>query len=145
MKEELKFATSRKRFFYLYLFGLLVLFLYPMSEFAAMGEIYNYIFVSLITIVILYPELLIIYTTYIVGNDVIIETSGIITKKRTTIPISSISHVVMKKGITGRFLNYGDVVITSFTDLIITFQGINNPEKVLKKIENMMEFEKRKR
>lgn len=131
--------TSRKKFFYLYIFGLLVIILYPISEFAVIGGIYNYLFYATVLIVLLYPEINIFYTSYFIGKDVIIETRGFIAKKRTTIPISSISHVVMNKGITGTFLNFGDIVVTSFTDLIIVFEGISNPEKLLNRIEDMIE------
>lgn len=135
---EKTIKTSRKKFFYLYIFGLLTLILYPISEFAKIGGIYNSLFI-IILIVLLYPEMTILYSSYYVGKDVIIETKGFITKKKTTIPISSISHVVMKKGISGTLLNFGDIIITSFTDLVIVFEGISNPEKLVEKIEDAIE------
>jgi len=139
MKSENRFRTSRKKFFYVYLFGILVIFLYPSSDFHTKGGVYDYLFYATILGVIIVPEIKILYTDYFVGKDVIIESKGFIAKKRTTIPISSISHVVMKKSLTGALLNFGDVIVTSFTDLVITFEGINHPDKLLSKIEDMME------
>lgn len=139
MESLTKFKTSRKKFFYLYIFGILVMILYPISEFAVIGGVYNYLFIATILIVLLYPEISIFYTNYFIGKDVIIEVKGFIAKKRTTIPVNSISHVVMKKSFTGAILDFGDIVVTSFTDLIIIFEGISKPEKLLNIIEDMIE------
>jgi len=145
MEGEFKIRTSRKKFIYFYIFGFLVLLLYPRSEFYNLGGVFNLLFYLTMFVIVLYPEINILYTEYIVGKDVITEIKGFIAKKRTTIPVSSISHIITNKGVSGAILDYGDIVITSFTDLIIIFEGISKPEKMMAKIENMMERARRKR
>jgi uncharacterized membrane protein YdbT with pleckstrin-like domain len=135
MKNETRLRTSRKKFILLYIFVILVIALYPSSDFSRQGGIYHYIFFSLILAVILYIEVKIIYSTYIITGENVIEIKGIIAKEKRVIPFSSISHVKMKKGIVGVLLNFGDVIVTSFTDEVIVLEGISGPEKISELIE----------
>ncbi|MEM5799568.1 MAG: PH domain-containing protein [Candidatus Aenigmatarchaeota archaeon] len=143
MPNELRLKTSRKKFIFIYIFAILLIVLYPMSDFASQGGIYDYLFFSLILIAVSYPEIKIIYSSYIITSDNVIEVKGLITKERTVIPFSSISHVVMKKGLIGTILNFGDIIVTSFNDLVIVLEGINSPEKVSVEIEKNVEKTKR--
>jgi uncharacterized membrane protein YdbT with pleckstrin-like domain len=139
MPDEIRLKTSRKKFFFLYLFIILLILLYPESDFAKQGEIYNYAFFSLIFLIFLYIEIKIFYSSYILTNENVIEIKGIIAKQKTSIPFSSISHVVTKKDIIGAILNYGDVMVTSFTDQVILLEGITSPEKISEIIEKKLE------
>jgi uncharacterized membrane protein YdbT with pleckstrin-like domain len=142
MPDEIKLKTSRKKFFFLYIFIILLILLYPESDFARQGGIYNYAFFSLVFIILLYIEIKIIYSSYILTSDNVIEIKGIIAKQKTSIPFSSISHVVTKKDIIGAILNYGDVIVTSFTDQVIILEGISKPEKASEIIERKVEKQK---
>ncbi len=135
MDSETKLKTSRKKFIVLYIFVILVIALYPASDFSKQGGIYHYMFFSLILAVILYIETKIIYSSYIITNENVIEINGIITKEKKVIPFSSISHVRMKKDVMGMLLNFGDITVTSFTDEVIVLEGVANPEKISKLIE----------
>lgn len=48
---EVKFRTSRKKFFYIYTFGLLLMLMYPVSEFSVIGGAFNYIFYALLAVI----------------------------------------------------------------------------------------------
>jgi len=143
MQNEIKLKTSRKKFFFLYLFIILLILLYPESDFAKQGEIYNYAFFLLISLILLYIEIKIFYSSYILTSENVIEIKGIIAKQKTSIPFSSISHVVTKKDIIGAILNYGDVIVTSFTNQVIMLEGISKPEKTSEIIERKVEKTKR--
>jgi len=143
MEESFTFKTSRKKFILIYIFALLLAILYPMSDFASQRDVYDYIFFSLIAASILYPEIKIIYSKYMITKENVIEIKGLVTKEKIVIPFSSISHVVMKKGLLGMILNFGDIIVTSFTDLVIVLEGVSNPEKITEKIEKSVESAKR--
>lgn len=143
MEKRIEFKRSRKSFIEIYLFGVLLLLLYPFfSSLYESGSIINYLYLLGIILAFLYPEAVILYGDYIIERDRIIEITGYIAKKRTTIPVSSISHIVMRKSVIGRLMNYGDVISTSFTGLIIKMKGISNPDNIIKIIEEMMEESK---
>jgi uncharacterized membrane protein YdbT with pleckstrin-like domain len=144
MGNETKLRTSRKKFILLYIFAILVVILYPSSDFSKQGDIYNYMFFSLILAIILYIEVKIAYSSYIITKENVIEIKGIIAKEKKVIPFSSISHVKMKKSILGVLLNFGDIIVTSFTDEVIVIEGLSNPEKISEFIERGIEQKKYK-
>ncbi|MFH8080863.1 MAG: PH domain-containing protein [Candidatus Aenigmatarchaeota archaeon] len=90
-----------------------------------------------------YPEIKIASSVYIITRENIIEIKGIITKRKTVIPFTSISHVVMNKTIGGIIMGYGDIIISSYRDVCIVFEGISNAEKITEIIEKRVESEKR--
>lgn len=131
--------SSRKKFIHVYIFIIAMVFLYPSSDFYATGGIYNTIFISIVVVSILYIEISIMNTKYIIHKDNITEIRGIITKTKTTIPMSSVSHISMKKNLIGMVIDFGDVVITSFTGVVIVFEGISHPEEVHKILQDNLE------
>lgn len=131
--------TSRKKFIHVYIFIIALILLYPSSDFYSMGGFYNIIFLSIAIICFLYIELSIINTSYIIRKDDVTEIRGIITKTKITIPMSSISHVSMKKNLFGMIINFGDIIITSFTGVVIVLEGISHPEKIHKIIQDNLE------
>lgn len=144
MSNEIRVRTSRKKFIFIYIFIFLLIVLYPNSDFSQKGGVYNYLFFSIIAISFLYPEIKIAYSSYAITDENVIEIKGIITKKKTVIPFTSISHVIMNKGIWGTILDYGDIVVSSFTDVVIFFEGISHPEKITEIIEGKVEKEKKR-
>ncbi|MBU5690188.1 MAG: PH domain-containing protein [Candidatus Aenigmatarchaeota archaeon] len=128
--KEIKVKTSRKKFIHIYIFILIMIFLYPSSDFYNEGSVYNTIFFAIIIFSLLYAELSIANTSYIIKKDNITEIRGILTKQKTTIPISSISHINMKKNLIGMIINFGDIIVTSFTGVVIVLDSLSNPEKV---------------
>ncbi|MCX8178763.1 MAG: PH domain-containing protein [Candidatus Aenigmarchaeota archaeon] len=131
--------TSRKKFIHVYVFIIAVILLYPSSDFYIKGGIYNTIFISIIVISVLYIELSIMNTKYIIKKDNITEIRGIITKTKTTIPMSSVSHISMKKNIFGMIIDFGDVIITSFTGVVIVLEGISRPDEIHKILQDNVE------
>lgn len=143
MANEITLKTSRKKFILFYIFAILLIFLYPNSYFYSQGGIYNYIFFLILFISLAYPEIKIASSVYIITRENIIEIKGIITKRKTVIPFTSISHVVMNKTIGGIIMGYGDIIISSYRDVCIVFEGISNAEKITEIIEKRVESEKR--
>jgi len=66
------------------------------------------------------------------------EIKGILSKRKTSIPYSSIANTVLKKGVIGRLFNFGDIIISGFSGNII-FKGVVNPDEKFKLIEKNIE------
>jgi len=83
------------------------------------------------------PEGIIVYKSYKLDSDHISEIKGIFVKRITTIPYRAIADQRLKKGIIGRILNYGDVIITG-PKTQINMKGMRRPERIYKEIENKL-------
>ena len=141
MIEPISFKTSRRSFIINYIVGIgLLLYLLFSSFILALSPKLMYIFIMLILIFFFEPECVLLYRTYRIGEDDISEVKGVIAKKRVSIPSTSISHTVMRKGIIGRLFNFGDVAITSRSGEKdkITLKGIKHPEKAVELIEKII-------
>jgi len=128
---------SRKSFFVGYLFVLafsLILFSLYNKNIVSGFILYLLSFPSIY--LFLLPEYIKIHNKYFIKESNIEEISGIIIKKKNIIPWNLVSNVTMKKGILGTMLGYGDITVSTMTGKgNITIKGVNNPEKVLRKIE----------
>lgn len=101
------------------------------------------LYIILIPIILLFlePEYASIERTYLIRNDSISVTHGIISKTHEMIPWRLVGYTILKKNIIGRIFNFGDIIITSAsgTENKIVLKGIKNPEKYLKIIEKRIE------
>ena len=139
MTQPVKIKSSRKAFLIYYFAMFLILYyIYLFNLQFKMDIIFNLLLVSLSFLMISHPEWLIFYYTYVIDKDRIIEETGFLSKKRMTIPITSIGHVSMKKSILGRILNYGDIEIFAFGEFAIKIRGIDRTDMVAHKLEEMM-------
>jgi len=138
------FKTSRRSFIINYFLGIgLLLYLLLSDAILILSSWLIFFFLILISIFFIEPECVIVYTSYHLKEDNIMEVRGILSKKRTAIPYSSISNLVMKKGVIGRIFGYGNVLINSFSGQNrITLRGIKHPEKAFKVIEKKIQRNK---
>jgi membrane protein YdbS with pleckstrin-like domain len=72
---------------------------------------------------------------YVITNNEVILTEGILRKNRIIIPYQSISNVDVYKGIIGRILDFGDVSVVGFKNQII-MRGVSEPELFYRIINN---------
>ncbi len=72
---------------------------------------------------------------YVITNNEVILTEGILRKNRIIIPYQSISNVDVYKGIVGRMFDFGDVSVVGFRNQII-MRGVKEPELFYRIINN---------
>lgn len=72
---------------------------------------------------------------YVITNNEIILREGILKKIMVIIPYHNVSNVDVYKGIVGRILNFGDVVVVGFKNKIV-MRGIREPEVFYRIINN---------
>jgi len=139
--KKLPFSLSRSRrsFIYNYILGTgLLLYILLSGALLILDPVLTIFFISLVFIFFLEPEVTISYRSYFINKDNISEISGFVSKNKVTIPYPSIDNIVVNKGIIGRLLNFGDVIVSSHSaEHKIKFIGVKHPEKLLKIIESM--------
>ena len=138
------FKTSRRSFIVNYFLGVgLLLYLFLSDAVLTLSSWLIFFFLILISLFFIEPECVLLYTTYHLKEDNVMEVKGILSKKRTAIPYSSISNIGMKKSVIGRIFGYGNVLINSFSgENKITLRGIKHPEKTFKFIEKKIQERK---
>jgi len=72
---------------------------------------------------------------YVITNNEVILTDGILRKNRVIIPYQNLSNIDVYKGITGRIFNFGDVTVVGFRNKIV-MRGIREPEVFYRIINN---------
>lgn len=142
MRKLLK--TSRISFIVNYFLGVgLLLYLFLSDAILTLSSWLIFFFLILISIFFIEPECALLYTIYHLKEDNVMEVKGILSKKRTAIPYSSISNITMKKGVIGRIFGYGNVLVNSFSgENKIILKGIKHPEKTFKFIEKKIQEKK---
>ena len=136
-----RFRTSRRSFIVNYFLGIgLLLYLFLTDAILILSPWLVLFFLILISLFFIEPEFVLVYTTYHLKEDNVMEVKGIFTKKRTAIPYSSISNIGMNKGVIGRIFGYGNVLVNSFSvGNEIILKGIKHPEKTFKLIEKRIQ------
>lgn len=139
-KPPFSLKRSRRSFVFNYLTGImLLLYIFLSGAFLMLDRTMTFFFISLVFIFFLEPEGVLYYRSFFIKEDNITEIKGYLSKKKTTIPYSSVSNIVMNKGIIGRVLGFGDVIITAYSGgANINLKGVKHPEKIMKSIENMI-------
>jgi len=105
----------------------------------------KYILLFLVLLLLVEPEYEVMITDYMLEEQKVVEIKGFIAKKTTSIPYDTISQIVLNKGVVGRILNFGNIVVTGFAgpQNVIILKGLSNPEKCLKIIEDRMKIHKK--
>jgi len=133
MKHKIK--SSRISFIGNYFLGISLLFLMFIANLTLnLPTIINYFFLIIVILLFLEPEGIIVYKSYNLDSDHISEIKGVFVKRMTAIPYRAIADHRLKKGIIGRILNYGDVIITG-PKIQIKIKGVRTPERLYKEIE----------
>lgn len=99
--------------------------------------IINYFLLIIAILLFLEPEGIIVYKSYKLDSDHISEIKGIFVKRITAIPYRAIGDQRLRKGLIGRILNYGDVIITG-PKTQIKMRGMRRPERIYEEIENKL-------
>jgi|GEM_PF-1059831 len=92
-------------------------------------------FVALTALLLEEPAVYQWFVKYIITNNEVIKSEGVIRKKRTVIPHQSIANVHVYKGVLGRILDFGDVNVVGFKNEI-NMRGIREPETFYRVINN---------
>ena len=133
-----KVRSSRFSFLGNYLLGMILLFFTLIVNLTMQPPmIIVYFLIAVALMFILEPEGIILYRSYKLDSDYISEIKGIFVKRITAIPYRAVADQRLKKGIIGRILNYGDVVITG-PKIQIKMRGIRRPEILYEEIEKKL-------
>jgi len=133
-----KIRTSRISFIGNYFLGISLLFLIYIANLTLNPPTIIIYFLFIIAILLfLEPEGIVVYTSYKLDTDHISEIKGIFVKRQIAIPYRAVADQRLKKGIIGRILNYGDVIITG-PKTQIKMRGIRGPERFYKEIEKKL-------
>lgn len=133
-----KIRSSRISFVGNYFLGISLLFLmFIVNLTLTLPAVVVYSLLIIAILLFLEPEGIIVYKRYKLESDYISEIKGVFIKRQIDIPYRAIVDHRLKKGIIGRVLNYGDVVITG-PKIEIKIRGIRRPERLYKEIENKL-------
>jgi len=133
-----KIRSSRISFIGNYFLGISLLFLmYIINLTLNLPMIITYFLLIIAILLFLEPEGIVVYTSYKLDSDSISEIKGVFIKRQTAIPYRAIADQRLKKGIIGRILNYGDLIITGHKTQI-KMRGIRGPEILYKEIEEKL-------
>jgi len=96
------------------------------------------ILTELIIIVILTPVCIFTYygSDFAVSNKRVISKKGIISRDVSEMNLNSIEGVNLDQNIFGRLLNFGTIKISGRGTSTVVFQGIDDPVKVRKLVQN---------
>ena len=95
-----------------------------------------------ISLLVFYPEMERIYREYEIQEDGVLMIEGIFVKKKTFLPYQGVTDIVVRKGVIGRLLNFGDVIVHGFKKEI-KIKGIKQPEAVCEQIRKRVEEKRR--
>ena len=94
--------------------------------------------VSIVFFILYLPIVLIVYfgSEFGVSGKRVISKKGIISRNASEMNLSSIESVNVDQSIIGRILNYGSLKISGRGTTSVDFDGIDDPIKVRKLIQN---------
>lgn len=143
----MKIKTARRSFVVNYAIALIAVAItvfildFIPSEFQTLSLV---ILLLLAIFLLMEPEVERVYREYHVLEEGVLKIEGFIAKKRVLIPYQGIADIVMKKGILGKILGFGDVIVNGFKRRIV-IKGIRNVEEVYEDIKEKMERNRKKR
>ena len=101
-------------------------------------DVFTGVIVSIVFFILYLPIVLIVYfgSEFGVSGKRVISKKGIISRNASEMNLSSIESVNVDQGIVGRMLNYGSLKISGRGTTTVDFNGIDDPIKVRKLIQN---------
>ena len=134
--EKLKYHSriSIKPIIINYIF--LILFAFVLFYFV--NDLFYGVIASIVAFIGYSPIALIAYfgSEFGVSGKRVISKKGIISRNASEMNLSSIESVNVDQGIVGRMLNYGSLKISGRGTTTVDFNGIDDPIKVRKLIQN---------
>ena len=94
---------------------------------------------------VLRPFLEWLSTEYVFTNRRIITRAGVIAKKGRDMPLSKVNNVSFDIGMLGRFLNYGELEITSASDENLVISDVPNVEVIQRDVYRLHEQDDERR
>jgi uncharacterized membrane protein YdbT with pleckstrin-like domain len=76
------------------------------------------------------PFIIGFFRYYVISSSEVSEVSGVLWKKRHSVPYQGIADVRVIKGLLGRILDYGTVEIVSVGENVIEMKHVGNPGEV---------------
>jgi len=98
----------------------------------------------MISFLVFQPEIERVYREYEILEDGVMMIEGIFTKKKIFLPYQGVADIMLRKGIIGRMLNFGDIIVQGFKKKIV-IKGVKKPEIVYEKIRKKVEEKRRRR
>jgi uncharacterized membrane protein YdbT with pleckstrin-like domain len=146
MSKELIYKPSRMSFAVNYFLSiiliLLLISLYKTLDLNQTKSAIIFLFILIFLIALLVePEIFKTGNSYIITNNEIIHTSGILSKKQIILKYSKIESIKINQGILGRIFDYGDIYINSNKNEII-MRGLKNVNKVYSIINEKFDLNK---
>ena len=130
--------TSRVSFLGNYLLGIfLLIFIFVVNLTIQPPLILIYFLLIVALIFFLEPEEIIVHTTYKLETDYVSVITGVFSKNQIAIPYRNITDERLKKGVIGRILGFGDIIITG-QKTEIKMRGIMRPERIYTEIEKKL-------
>ncbi|MDI6825586.1 MAG: PH domain-containing protein [Candidatus Aenigmarchaeota archaeon] len=140
--QSTKIKTSRRSFIWNYSLGIvLFLYLFLSGIVLVVPPLITLFFIFLICLLFIEPEALILYRTFFLDPEGVVEVKGILTKRKNAIPYQNISSEKLVKGIIGRIFNFGNIIIAGYKNEI-RINGVTNPEKIYRIIEEKLNANK---
>ena len=134
--EKLKYHSriSLKPIIINYIF--LILFAFVLFYFV--NDVFSGVIASIVAFIGYLPIALIAYfgSEFGVSGKRVISKKGIISRNASEMNLSSIESVNVDQSIVGRMLNYGSLKISGRGTTTVDFDGIDDPIKVRKLIQN---------
>ena len=136
--EKLKYHSriSLKPIIINYIF--LILFAFVIFSFFFVNDVFSGVIATIAAFIGYLPIALITYfgSEFGVSGKRVISKKGIISRNASEMNLSSIESVNVDQGIVGRMLNYGSLKISGRGTTTVDFNGIDDPIKVRKLIQN---------
>lgn len=93
----------------------------------------------------LIPFLRWLSTQYVFTDRRIITRSGVISKVGRDMPLSKVNNVTFEVGVLGRFLNYGNLAITSASDQDLIIKDVPDVEAIQRDVYRLHEEDDERR
>ena len=94
---------------------------------------------------VIIPFLRWITTQYVFTDRRIITRAGVISKVGRDMPLSKVNNVTFEVGVLGRFLNYGNLAITSASDQDLVIKDVPNVEVIQRDVYRLHEEDDERR
>jgi len=140
-EEKIKIRETRKAFWleyiiaFIFIIILLIILITNMSM-HIMGYI---LIITAIIITLIIPEIIVAWSNCIITPDYITFNTGIFERERASYHMSTITDVKYRQTPWQRTLDYGEVVIRTYSPAgTIRIGYISNPQKVASKIEEFL-------
>jgi len=110
-----------------------------------MGEFAPYGYISAAAVLIYLcgePFIVGFFRYYVISSSEVSEVSGVLWKRRHTIPHQGVAEVRVTRGLFGRLLNYGTVTVESNREGGIQIRHVHDPEQVRRLINQKLDSSK---